>query len=117
MNDGVREDAAMRVSPLHPGGAIHALYMKSADDRADNISYVEAAARLGVSRVTLSRIVNGHAGITTDVALKLEAVGWGTADGWLQMQINYNLAEARKQRQQPKPRVEDMLSQLESTAA
>ncbi len=64
--------------------------------QALGLKIAEAARRLGVSRVSLSRVVNGHA------ALSPELAGVGTARAWLAMQINYDLAALR---QQPQPTV------------
>lgn len=56
------------------------------------LSVVEAAARLGVSRVTLSRVIHGHAGVSPNLAVRLERAGVGTARAWLAMQTNYDLS-------------------------
>ena len=56
----------------------------------------EAAAKLGVARHTLSRVLNGTAGISAEMALKLEAVGWSNAVYWMRLQSHYDLAQARK---------------------
>lgn len=63
------------------------------------LSVTEAAQRLGMSRVTLSRVVNGHAGISPDLAVRLERAGVSTARFWMTLQTNYELqrAEAREQ--------------------
>ena len=45
-----------------------------------SLTVSEAARRIGLSRVALSRVLNGRAGISVSLALKLEAAGWGTAD-------------------------------------
>ena len=58
-------------------------------------SVTETAARLGCVRGTLSRLLNGEAGVSVDMALAVEALGWGTADHWMRMQASYELAEAR----------------------
>jgi addiction module HigA family antidote len=60
------------------------------------LSVTEAAARLGVSRVALSRVLHGRAAISPDLALRLEKAGVSTAQAWLSMQANFDLAEARK---------------------
>lgn len=52
----------------------------------------QAARKLGVSRVALSRVVNGHAAISPDLAVRLERAGVSTARFWLNLQINYELA-------------------------
>ena len=57
---------------------------------------VTAAARaLGVSRQALNNLVNEKAGISAEMAIRFEKMGWGTADGWLRLQINYDLAQVR----------------------
>lgn len=60
----------------------------------------EAAERLGVSRVTLSRVVNGRAGISPDLAIRLEQAGVSTARFWVTLQANYELSQA-SQRKKP----------------
>lgn len=55
------------------------------------LSVAEAARRLGVTRASLSRVVNGKAGISADLALRLEKAGVSTARTWLAMQANYDL--------------------------
>jgi addiction module HigA family antidote len=55
----------------------------------------EAAERLGISRVTLSRVIHEHARISPNLALRLEAAGVGTARGWLAMQTARDLADER----------------------
>ena len=56
---------------------------------------VEAAARLGVSRVALSRVLHGHALITPNLAVRLEEAGVGTARAWLGMQCAHDVAAER----------------------
>ena len=57
---------------------------------------VTAAARaLGVSRQALNNLVNEKAGISAEMAIRFEKMGWGTADGWLRLQMNYDLAQVR----------------------
>lgn len=57
----------------------------------------EAALQLGMSRPALSRVLNGHAAISTNLALTLEAKKIGTAELWLKMQMRYELEHARAQ--------------------
>ena len=76
--------------PAHPGEIVR-----------DNIeakgwTVTEGAVRLGVSRITLSRLLNGRAGISAAMALALERLGWGTADHWVRMQGSYDLARERQ---------------------
>ena len=59
---------------------------------------IETAARLGCERGTLSRLLNGKAGVSANMALALEDIGWGTAEHWVRMQVSYELAQARRDR-------------------
>ena len=70
-----------------------------------NLSVTAFAAHVGVSRVMLSRILNGHAAVSADMDLRLsEALG--TSPGfWLQMQTQRDLWQAR-QRASERPHVE-----------
>ena len=61
----------------------------------------ETATRLGCERGTLSRLLNGKAGVSANMALALEDIGWGTADHWMRMQASYELAQARRNRAAP----------------
>ncbi len=61
----------------------------------------EAAARLSMSRVALSRILNGHAGISPTVAIRLERAGVSTARFWMNLQANFDLARAMQEEQPP----------------
>ena len=58
----------------------------------------ETASRLRCERGTLSRVLNGRAGVSANMALALEGIGWGTADHWMHMQASYELAQARLKR-------------------
>ena len=49
-------------------------------------------------RATLSRLLNGEAGMSVNIALALEDIGWGTAEHWMRMQASYELAHARRRR-------------------
>jgi antitoxin HigA-1 len=58
---------------------------------------VTAAAKwLGVSRGSLSELLNGYNGISPDVAIRLEKAGWGPAESWLRNQLSYDLWQARQ---------------------
>jgi addiction module HigA family antidote len=70
-------------NPAHPGEVLR--------EWLEGISITDAASRLGVTRAHLSRILNGHAGITPEMALRLSAALGTTADVWLQMQLSYDL--------------------------
>ena len=65
-----------------------------------DIEVTDAAHRLGMSRTTLSRVINGRAGISPDLAVRLERAGVSTARFWMTLQTNYELSQA-EQRKQP----------------
>ncbi len=65
--------------------------MKSLD-----ISVTAGAKWLGVSRVTLSQLLNGHHGVTAEMAIRLEKAGWGSAQSWLRNQASHDLWQAKK---------------------
>jgi antitoxin HigA-1 len=56
----------------------------------------EAAKVLGIARHTLSRVLNGHAGISLDMAIRLEKAGWSNADRRLRLQTAFDPAQARQ---------------------
>ena len=90
----------MMPNPPHPGGILREEVV-----RALGLSVTEAARRLGLSRVALSRVLNERAAISPDLAVRLELAGAGTARAWLAMQANHDLAEARRL---PRPTVETL---------
>ena len=75
---------------IHPG-----IILKEDVLLPANLSVSEAASLLQVSRVTLSKILNGSGSITPNVALRIEAVFGGNADFWLRMQRGYDLMEEK----------------------
>ena len=78
-------------NPCHPGEIIREEYLKPL-----GISVTEAALKLGISRVTLSEIVNERAGISPSMALKLSKAFKTSAEYWINLQSQYDLAQARK---------------------
>ena len=54
------------------------------------------AVRLGVSRNTMSRLINGRCGISPAMALALERIGWSNAEFWMRRQAHYDLAQERR---------------------
>ena len=78
-------------NPPHPGEVLQDTVL--AEDR---ISVSEFAKKLGVSRVALSRVANGRAAVSADMALRLAAALGGSAESWLQMQAAYDLWHAAK---------------------
>lgn len=85
--------------PPHPG-----LSVKDACLNPLGLSVTEAAHALGVARHTLSRVLNGHAGISADMAIRFEKAGWSNAAHWLRLQAAYELAQARQHEQAIKVR-------------
>lgn len=81
----------MMKNPPHPGELLREDVIKELD-----LTVIEAASRLSMSRVALSRVLNGHAAISPDLAVRLEEAGVSTARAWLAMQANYDLAKARQ---------------------
>ena len=73
-------------SPTHPGGILKRHYLEPL-----NLTVSEFAKSLGVSRKTLSRIVNEHGSITPDMALRLSKAFSTTPQLWLNLQQNYDL--------------------------
>jgi addiction module HigA family antidote len=86
-------------NPPHPGSSI-----KDACLEPLGLNVTEAAKVLGIARHTLSRVLNGHAGISPDVAIRLEKAGWSNADHWLRLQAAYDLAQARRHERKIKVR-------------
>ncbi len=80
---------AMR-KPPHPGRQI-----KSALEACE-LNITQGAEHLGVTRNTLSRVINGLAGISPDMALRLNKAFGGGAEIWVRMQASYDLAQARE---------------------
>ncbi len=78
-------------NPPHPGRSI-----KDACLDPLSLDVTSAAKVLGVARHTMSRIIHGHAGISPNMAIRLEKAGWSTADHWLRLQSAYDLAQARQ---------------------
>jgi len=77
-------------NPPHPGVVLK--------EYLGDISVTTAANHLGVTRAALSRILNGGAGISADMALKLSEALGTTPDLWAGMQAQYDLWEASKKR-------------------
>ena len=96
-----------RTNHSHPGAMLRELVFEPLE-----LSVTDAAGKLGISRVTLSRLLNERAGISVDLARRLEQAGVSTARFWLSLQTNYELAEAAKAG--PAPKVERL--QVESPA-
>lgn len=77
--------------PIHPGEIIREDCLKPL-----NLTVTAAADGLGVTRKALSDLLNGHSGVSPDMAIRLEKAGWSTADTWLRIQMTWNLWQARQ---------------------
>jgi len=79
--------------PPHPGEIIRELCLEPLD-----ISVTEAAESLGVSRKTLSSILNGRAGISPEMAIRLSIAFDTSPESWLSQQSQYDLWQAEQKR-------------------
>jgi len=78
-------------NPPHPGETLKEDVLPSL-----GLTVTEAAEQLGVARVTLSRMINGRAAISADMAIRLAQWLGGSAEVWLQLQLKYDLWHAEK---------------------
>ena len=78
-------------NPPHPGEIIRDLCLEPLD-----LSVTDAASALGVSRKTLSSILNGRSGISPEMALRLSRAFNTTPENWLTQQVQYDLWNAMK---------------------
>lgn len=77
-------------APVHPGRVV-----KSSIEELD-LTVTAAAKMLNVSRPTLSNLINGKAGISAEMAIRLSRTIGSTPAFWLRLQMNYDLAQAEK---------------------
>ncbi|HVT18216.1 MAG TPA: HigA family addiction module antitoxin [Thermoanaerobaculia bacterium] len=80
-------------NPPHPGEVLRSLCLEPL-----GLTVTGAARALGVSRKTLSGIVNGRAGISPEMAVRLSLAFDTTAESWLAQQLQYDLWRAEKKR-------------------
>jgi len=85
-------------NPAHPGEVLRDTVLGEG-----GLTVSEFARKLRVSRVALSRVVNGRAAVSADMALRLADALGGSAESWLQMQASYDLWRASLKR---RPKVE-----------
>ncbi len=84
-------------NPPHPGGILKEDILPEL-----HLTVTQAALQLGVSRVTLSRVINGKSAITPDLALRLQQwVSGPSAAVWLQMQVDYDLWQVEHSSKMP----------------
>jgi addiction module HigA family antidote len=89
-----KELMAMRMhNPPHPGEVIKSLCLEPL-----GVTVTQAAEALGVSRKTLSAILNGRAGISPEMAVRLSIAFSTTAESWMNQQTQYDLWHAEQRR-------------------
>ena len=86
-------------NPAHPGEVLREWI-------PETLTVIQAAKDLKVSRVTLSKVLNGKAGVTAGMALRLSAWLGTTPEVWLDMQTQWDLWQAEHQ---PRPKIEPMV--------
>jgi antitoxin HigA-1 len=85
--------AAPMHNPPHPGEILRSLCLEPL-----NLSVTDAAKALGVSRKTLSAVLNGRAGISPEMAVRLSIAFNTSSESWLNQQVQYDLWQAEKNR-------------------
>jgi len=75
--------------PVHPGEILKEMYLDPL-----GVSITDLADNLGVARKTVSQLVNGHMGVSAEMALRLGKAFSTTPELWLNMQRNYDLWQA-----------------------
>jgi addiction module HigA family antidote len=80
-------------NPPHPGGIVLRQCIEPL-----GLSITDAATALGVTRNTLSELVNAKRGISPEMAVRLAKVFGGTEQGWIVQQAQYDLARVRRDR-------------------
>jgi len=80
-------------NPPHPGQIIRSLCLEPL-----SLTVTDAAEALGISRKTLSAILNGRAGISPEMAVRLSIAFGTSAESWLNLQTQYDLWHAEQQR-------------------
>jgi addiction module HigA family antidote len=78
-------------NPPHPGEIIRDQCLEPL-----GLSVTDAAKGLGVTRKALSELLNGHAGVSPEMAIRLEKAFGSTAETWLRMQLAYDLWQAEQ---------------------
>ena len=78
-------------NPPHPGEVL-----RDGVFTGTGITVTDFARRIGVTRVTLTNVLNGRNGVSADMAMRLAAALGGSAESWLHMQAQYALAASEK---------------------
>ena len=86
-------------NPPHPGEVLRGLYLEPT-----GLSIAEMARAIGVSRTALSQVVNGHARVSLEMALRLAGAFRTSPELWLNLQHQHDLWRARKDPNRPRVR-------------
>ena len=82
---------ARMFNPPHPGEIL-----RDGVFADTGMTVTEFAERIGITRVSLSRVLNARAGISADMAVRLAAALGGSAESWLHLQVSYDLWQAQR---------------------
>jgi antitoxin HigA-1 len=97
-------------NPVHPGRIVRHDCLEPL-----GLSVTEGAKVLGVTRQTLTKVVNGKSGISAEMAIRLAKAFGSTAEMWVRMQASYNLAQARKEESKIKVRRQHVPQELRAS--
>jgi antitoxin HigA-1 len=87
----LKEDESMMYNPPHPGEVLAELCLQPL-----GLSVTRAAKALGITRKTLSQLLNGRIGVSPTMAIRLALATDTTAESWLNMQTAYDLWLAKQ---------------------
>ena len=88
-----RPTGAVMHNPPHPGRSLWTLWLEPL-----GLTVTAAAKALGVSRKTLSAVINERAGISPEMAVRLSLALGTSAETWLRQQLQFDLWQAERQR-------------------
>jgi antitoxin HigA-1 len=94
-------------NPAHPGRIVRSACLEPL-----GLTVTDGAKVLGVTRQTLTKIVNGKSGISPEMAIRLSKAFGSTPETWLRMQLAYDLAAARKDESKIKVRRQHVPKEL-----
>ena len=94
-------------NPAHPGRIVRSACLEPL-----GLSVTEGAKVLGVTRQTLTKIVNGKSGVSAEMAIRLAKAFGSTAEVWVRMQASYDLAQARRDESKIKVRRQHVPQEL-----
>ncbi len=82
-------------NPPHPGGIVKRQCLDPL-----GLTVTRAAAGLGITRQSLSELVNGRTGVSVEMSIRLSKAFGSTPETWLKMQMTYDLWQARERAEQ-----------------